>query len=691
MKKLAILIMFCMLLSRAIAVECGNVPTSGCYINKDTTFSTGTYSINLGVVINKSNVVLDCNNSWLYGPTLNFGIRVQDKTGVTIKNCRLTHYNYGIYLRNSSYSTVTNNELDDNSAYGLYLRDSNNDYIIDNTLLRNDNGIYLQGSDNNIVHNNHLSENQISCIKADSSFNNEISSNEIIDNGNAYGIWVKGSNENVLKNNAVKGSMYGIFLQSSNNSKINNNMVRDNTNTNKRGVYLKDSNNNDLKGNTVTNNFHGIFLDLSSATNTIEYNNIYDNDDDGYSYDLYNNQADNVAAKYNWWGTINSSVIDSNIYDDDEDITKGVVDYSFWLTGFYNKTNKTIIELNNGWNLISVPLSADINSLPTILDSIGGKYDKIIAYDSEETKWKSYKAGRMDSLNSFKKIDEKMGLWINMLDSASLEINGEEAEPIIFDLKQGWNLIGYPSLNENNVSYVFGDVMDEVHSVFMYDAFSLKWRDYNPNRGSNLLDIIKPGFGYWVKANKDAKWMFADGKFIDYSENKIFSRELNAGWSLVSIPLVLDDKTLPNALSSIEGNYSKVAAYNGSDAGNEWKIFDPNDLTHSNLDSIDEKMGFWLKMINADTLVVEGFELDPTINFSLKQGYNLIGYPGLEEKGIGFVFNGINDSSLNALTYENNEWKSYNPLKAELNTLNKLKPGYGYVVLVNKDVNLNFG
>jgi len=168
------------------------------------------------------------------------------------------------------------------------------------------------------------------------------------------------------------------------------------------------------------------------------------------------------------------------------------------------------------------------------------------------------------------------------------------------------------------------------------------------------------------------------------------SISLTQGWNLISIPINLTNKALPDALQSIEGNYSKVVTYDANNIGNEWKIYDPNDLPHSNLENIDEKMGIWIKMLVNDTLLIEGPELS-FVNFNLKQGYNLISYPSLDENNVSYVFGDVSDDLINVLNYENNEWKSYNPLKEDgLNTLKKLKPGYGYWVEVNKDISWKF-
>ena len=164
--------------------------------------------------------------------------------------------------------------------------------------------------------------------------------------------------------------------------------------------------------------------------------------------------------------------------------------------------------------------------------------------------------------------------------------------------------------------------------------------------------------------------------------------ELAKGWNLVSLPLNPLDKTLPSVLSSIQGNYSKIITYDTT--SNESKIYDPNDVIHSNLNSIENEIGVWINMLNNDTLINEGYEIG-VVSFNLKQGYNLISYPSLDENNVSYVFGNVSGDLVNVLTYENNEWKSYSPAKPIiLNNLTIIKPGQAYWVKVNDTVSWDF-
>jgi parallel beta-helix repeat protein len=117
------------------------IPHDDMYINEDAVLCRGTYSIKdagtQGVlIINASNIVLDCNGAVLNGI---------DKTGyaiisfgwndnVTIKNCKIINYDYGIYLNYAHNNIIMNNEIQDMGHYGITLTFSSSNIIFNNTI-----------------------------------------------------------------------------------------------------------------------------------------------------------------------------------------------------------------------------------------------------------------------------------------------------------------------------------------------------------------------------------------------------------------------------------------------------------------------------------------------------------------------------------------------------------------------------
>lgn len=72
------------------------------------------------------------------------------------------------------------------------------------------------------------------------------------------------------------------------------------------------------------------------------------------------------------------------------------------------------IELEPGWNLISLPLALQNNSLESVLSSIDGQWDRIMTYDPLSPEpWKSTCTYKPASMNEVDTIDHKLGFWLH--------------------------------------------------------------------------------------------------------------------------------------------------------------------------------------------------------------------------------------------------------------------------------------
>ncbi len=142
----------------------------------------------------------------------------------------------------------------------------------------------------------------------------------------------------------------------------------------------------------------------------------------------------------------------------------------------------------------------------------------------------------------------------------------------------------------------------------------------------------------------------------DACDSIIIELGLNAGWNLISIPLILDNNSVSSVFSGL--SYSKLFYYN-----NTWK----------NATQIVNTKGYWIKIGSAATLTAEGLPPESTPP-ALNAGWNLIGHPYLIEKNIPELYN-----NKIVYSYNNSQWYSYNSDRSS-NSLTKLIPGYGYWV-----------
>lgn len=192
----------------------------------------------------------------------------------------------------------------------------------------------------------------------------------------------------------------------------------------------------------------------------------------------------------------NGSVVSCRIYAKDFD--GNVLDLSWEFTIDVRAVMFTI-ELEEGWNLISIPLEMTHTSVEEVLSSISGKWDVVKWYDPTDSAdpWKTYRVG--GTANDLWNIDSSMGFWIHTNAVCSLSISGLELSTTSINLYAGWNLVGYPTLSETvTVSYAFWGT--GASRVEVFDPISPYIREAEPTY------VMTPGEAYWVRVAGDTVW-----------------------------------------------------------------------------------------------------------------------------------------------------------------------------------------
>ncbi len=242
-----------------------------------------------GIKIESDHNIISNNNC----SSNTYGIYLWDSTTSTITNNTCSENNsFGIHLRFSNDCTITNNTCKDNKFYGIYLRDSGTSMITSNTCENNSRGIYFDDTNDCTITNNTCENNSLG-IFLDASIRNTISDNAC--NNNDHGIYLQDSSNGTITNNTCENNDNGIVLAYSCNGTITNNTCSEN---NDDGIRLLDSSDSTIANNTCQNNDHGIGFGLSS--NGTITNNTCSNNDVGISLGSFSN------------GTITNNTISEN-------------------------------------------------------------------------------------------------------------------------------------------------------------------------------------------------------------------------------------------------------------------------------------------------------------------------------------------------------------------------------------------
>ncbi len=188
-------------------------------------------------------------------------------------------------------------------------------------------------------------------------------------------------------------------------------------------------------------------------------------------------------------------VVECRIVADDN--CSNTLDYTwnFTVLALYD------IQLQEGWNLISVPLEQVNTSIPSVLTSISGQWDVVKYYDNtdKDDPWKTYRVGA--STNDLANIDNTMGFWINVTESdVTLTVRGNITSSTSISLYAGWNLVGYPTQNTETVANAFfGTGATRVEVFNSSEPYLIK--EVGPTY------VMQPGEGYWVHVPADTVWV----------------------------------------------------------------------------------------------------------------------------------------------------------------------------------------
>jgi len=227
----------------------------------------------------------------------------------------------GIYLSNSSNSTISLNTVTNSLEYGILVSDSQNNTITLNRLVADGwHAMYISHASNNIISQNNITEHIWIGIDIVYSSNNMVSSNRVTNGG--FGIALDKSPNNTLRNNIMANNTYNfglvteglypsgisltindvdtsntvngkpvyywvnkrnmaipsnagfVALVNCTNIKVNNLDLERSL----HGITLLYTKNTEISGNNIPANHRTGILVLYSSNNTVSRNNITDNE-----------------------------------------------------------------------------------------------------------------------------------------------------------------------------------------------------------------------------------------------------------------------------------------------------------------------------------------------------------------------------------------------------------------------------
>jgi PKD repeat protein len=162
------------------------------------------------------------------------------------------------------------------------------------------------------------------------------------------------------------------------------------------------------------------------------------------------------------------------------------------------KVGKFVSHLDEGWNMISVPLVQKDTKREVVLQTIEGNYVTVQGYHAGKSRpWLHWHRNKPNKFNDVIAIDHKNGYYVDMQVADYLVTAGKVATSTDISLKTGWNLVGFPSLTDLLRDDALSSISGKYNKVERYDTTLDK--EVRLDSG----DYMQPGLGYWIHTTEN--------------------------------------------------------------------------------------------------------------------------------------------------------------------------------------------
>jgi len=461
-------------------------------------------------------------------------------SNIKINNQELTHGSIGIEIGFSSSNSIMNNDASFHNLhgynisgdipttffYGIYLYNSHLNTISDNIATDDEFAISLSYSDGNHINNNRIHRTGYG-VELLQSHDNNVINNEIIEEQWGSGIYLFQSSMINIMQNYIYEAGKGIYIQNSDGITVANNNI-----SSGEGIRCWVSTNVVIMENDIREGDGNIELSVQSTGVKVFHNNIID----GIAHQAVDGESnlwdDSYPSGGNYWSDFDEP--SEGAFDDyhgpEQDIlgSDGIVDKGIAAGGgknpyvidgdsqdiypfiepHHHSMNMKIIDLSEGWNLLSIPFIQSDTNIDTVLSSISGTYDAVQWYNGGDLSdhWKHHHSSKPSNMNDLNNIDHTMGLCIHITQPGGIIFDCSGAQPTVsqeITLYPGWNLVGYPSTVDRNRTDALGNITfdTDVDAVQTYNATIQNWEDLGES------DYFVVGNGYWIHSKVTKTWV----------------------------------------------------------------------------------------------------------------------------------------------------------------------------------------
>ncbi len=505
------------------------------------------------------------------------------------------------------YTTITYNNIS-NNLWGLRLEFSTNATIMQNTFTSDD--IFISGdllphynshtiTLDNLVNGKHLCYfKDRNALDIDGILIGElivanctdVRATNLVINGTDVGIEMAFVENAIIKNNDLSNNLYGIYLYKSTTTTIMDNII---SNNRLNGIILDRSANNAITDNIISKNWVGIQIFEFSTNVTIRGNNV-----------------SNSECGIGLWSCNNINVINNIVFSNNQrgidvsgvsDIT--IIGNYIFLNGwgglvFVGANNATVIcnyISNNGYGIFLwstnfyIYHNNFINNTVQAEDNYGPENTWNDSYPSGGNYWSDY-----SGVDNFKGPNQNIPGKDGIGDTNySIDFDSIDHYPLLepwkyfMVLKQGWNLISIPLIQEEqNLTRVLGSIDGWYDAVQWYDASDIDdpWKHHKVGKPyGNDLNKLNETRGFWIHVTRPGDTIFLYNGTLPTSNQTI---ALHPGWNQVGYPSFTRYNRTQGLNNLTFGTHvDAIWTYNA--ATQKWKELGP-------LDYFEIGRGYWV-------------------------------------------------------------------------------------------------
>ena len=179
-------------------------------------------------------------------------------------------------------------------------------------------------------------------------------------------------------------------------------------------------------------------------------------------------------------------------------------DFKYWgysVRCLRDNTEAQSIIMSEGWNLLSFAAVPAEISMRTILDPL---IIPDVLVKVQDEKGKAVEHLSAGWINEIGDMSVSEGYKIRVTGETNLSITGQPvALPLNIPLESGWNIIGYPSMNPQPASTVFGSLISSGALVKVQNELGLAIEQIEGTWNYGFTNLV-PGEGYKVMTNTGA-------------------------------------------------------------------------------------------------------------------------------------------------------------------------------------------